>query len=146
MTLWSEFEIVLEIAIARLAEMKPLAASIVLGGLSFGNKPSILYSLLVEAGEQSKIEPVKALINHARRNALVHGTPATEDDYSNFAFIKRDIKDRYRVSRAEFTAAQFHEHFLEFRRLHLAAADALNISGDDIEDYAKAGRFGQQGT
>src|SRR3954451_13178838 len=88
---WSEFEFRVELKIAQLTEMKLLDAAIVLGGLGFGAKANILYSLLSERGEREIVEKVKAVVSAAKRNSLVHGAVGSEEDYSKFGFYKRNV-------------------------------------------------------
>jgi hypothetical protein len=143
LALWSEFEMSLEIAIARRVGMSTIHASIVLGGLSFGAKPFILYSLIEEAKEDPSIaSKVRMVIDHARRNALVHGfTNAERGEETVFSFSKREVKNGYRVTHAEFTADGFTDHFQIAQRLVAIAWAALDITNDDLNRYGREARL-----
>jgi len=141
MALWSEFEFILEVKIAALAGMEPLKASIVLGGLSFGNKPKILYSLLSLSSDTTTAPKVRAVINAARRNALVHSVVASEPDLTEIGFVTREVGNTYKVRENRFTADSFHKHFLEFRRLYYEATDALGITVEAAEQYGRTARL-----
>ena len=143
MTLWSEFEMSLEVAIARRTGMTTIHASIVLGGLAFGAKPAILYSLIEEAGEDPSITAkVRAVVDHARRNALVHGfMNAERAEEAVFSFSKREVKNAYRITHAEFTAEGFNQHFQKAQELVGAAWRALEITNDDLNLYGREARL-----
>ncbi len=141
MALWSEFELFLEVKIAQLTGLSPIDASIILGGLNFGSKPSILYSLLEERGWGHLIPPVRAIIDHARRNALVHGLVATEHVPPKFVFAKREVGSRYVVKHTSFNDTLFNEHFETLRILYKEAQDMLGISLSDLEEYGNAARL-----
>lgn len=138
LTLWGEFELMLEIKIADLAGIKPIDASIILGGLNFGNKPPILYSLLNQRGQAEIAGKVKDVINHARRNALVHGIAGAEVSDRTFGFYKREIGETYVVKQLDFTAETFNAHFEKFRLLVQAAALAMQVHEEDMDEYADA--------
>lgn len=59
MSEWAMFEMILEVKIAQLANLEPRDASIIIGGLSFGSKPPILYSLLSARRRTAAIPKVK---------------------------------------------------------------------------------------
>ena len=130
LALWSEFELMLEVKIAQLTGMAAKDASIVIGGLNFGSKPSILCSLLEQRGDSETPKKVRAVITHARRNALVHGIAGADRDPIAFAFFKREIGDTYQVKHLTFDADTFNEHFERLRILHGEAADALGLNID----------------
>ena len=69
--LWAEFELAIEAKTAEIANLAPRDASIIVGGLNFGAKSSILYSLVAERGETAITPKVLAVIDHAQRNAQV---------------------------------------------------------------------------
>jgi len=50
---WAEFELAIEVKIAKLTNLNPLDASVILGGLNFGSKPNILFSLLTRTKSAS---------------------------------------------------------------------------------------------
>jgi hypothetical protein len=141
LSVWSEFELALEVKIAQLAKMEPLTASIVLGSLSFGNKPAILLSLLDEAGDTETGPKITNVINKARRNALVHGVVASERDISEIGFVKREVGPKYTVKTSAFTSDSFHEHFLAFREAYLEAMQALGLTLADLEEYGQKARL-----
>ena len=136
--LWAEFELAIEFKISKLTGMNPKDASIVIGGLSFGCKPSILYSLLDQRGDQEIAPKVRAVIDHARRNALVHGSPASVEDEGRFVFFKREVNSAYVVKHLDFTAETFNAHWMKFRTLETEALAAMDISDEDLEEYARA--------
>lgn len=140
--LWAEFELAIEFKIAELTGMAPKDASIVVGGLNFGAKPSILYSLLDQRGDKNTASKVRAVIDHARRNALVHGSPASDQAEGHFAFFKREIGHTYVVKRLNFTAETFNDHWMKFRALENEALIAMGITDEGLERYAhEAGLF-----
>lgn len=141
MALWNEFETGLEVAIMRLTGMTPLKTSIVLAGLISSAKTHILYSLLAEEGRTVAIEKVKNVVNAASRNHLVHAISASDADFSRFAFVKRDVKEKYKVKCAEFTDDTFREHLENFQKLVSEVSDELNIRFNDLEEYARGARF-----
>jgi len=141
LTMWSELEIAMEIAIRKLTGMSALQTSIVVGSLQFGTKKNILSSLLKEAGNEDQSKAIKDLVDFAKRNALVHSAVAAEDDYSKFVFFFRSVKEKYHVKTEEFTAASFHQHFLRFRELHDAALQALNVTPGEMNEYGHGARF-----
>lgn len=142
LSLWSEFELAIEVKIAQLVGMAPKDASIVLGGLNFGSKPAILYSLLSQRGDDATAQTVRAVISHTRRNALVHGVSGGDADEKTFVFFKREIDSAYKVNHIGFTADTFNQHFETFRALYKAAQDAMGVTFDNLEAYGReAGLF-----
>lgn len=137
LSVWSEFELAIEVKIAQLAGLDPLKASIILGGLSFGNKPAILSALLNESGDTTLAPKVQAVINAAKRNSLVHGIVASDDMMEEIGFVKREIGPGYSVKKYPFNEATFHKHFLEFRRLYGLAIEAMGLTLDDLEEYGR---------
>ena len=135
--LWGQFEFALEVAIARLAGLTPPDASIILGGLSFGNKPPMLYSLLAKRGKPDASAKVKAVINHVGRNALVHGIAGSDYETRDFAFFRREVGEELVVKHILYTADTFNAHFERFRDLADAALDALGISDADLSQFAR---------
>lgn len=142
LSLWSEFELAIEVKIAQLVGMAPKDASIVLGGLSFGSKPSILSSLLSQRGDVTTANAVEAVITHTRRNALVHGVSGGDPEKGLFAFFKREIGSSYKVNHVTFNKDGFNQHFETFRLLYKSAQDAMGLTFDDLEAYGRgAGLF-----
>lgn len=144
LTLWSEFELLLEVKIAELTGLQPVDASIVLGTLGFGTKPLILEALLHERGSAELMEKVNAAISHAKRNALVHSLVASEHSPPKFAFARRDLGRGYRVRHTTFNDESFNKHFETFRKLYKEAQDALGIQLEDMEEYARSARIFEQ--
>ena len=142
LSLWSHFELSIEVKIARLANLAPKDATIILGGLNFGSKPDILYSLLDQRDQNDVAGKVRAVINHVRRNALVHGVAGADDKPFRFAFFKREVGSRYEVKHLIYTPKQFNAHFEQFRELMFVAQDAMGVHLDDLEEYGReAGLF-----
>jgi len=139
---WNEFEIAIEVAIMRRTGMTPLKASIVLSAIGFGHKRNILDALLKEEGREDLITKLESAINAAGRNAFVHGVPTGNKDLTEFAFARRDFKNkRYRTKPIRFTAESFREHFLNFQGQYVELAAALGVTMDDIDAYAREARF-----
>jgi len=132
---WAVFEIAIEVKIAKLANLTSLDASIILGGLNFGSKPSILYSLLRERGLDGVVDKVRAVIDHARRNALVHGIPWSEEDDPQFVFFKREVGDTYKVKQLPFTAESFNQHFEKLCELIAYAFEGMGLTLWDLHKY-----------
>lgn len=141
LALWGEMEIAIEIKIAKLAGLNDRTASIMLGGLAFGPKADILFSLLTEVNDEDVIKAVDKVISFTRRNALVHSVMASEPEDLTFTFIKRETRRTHTVSHHTFTAAQFHRHFLKMRLLQHRAFTALGVFQDDLEAYSKAAKL-----
>ena len=141
LSLWAELEMAMEVRIAQLTSMGALDASIVLGSLQSGTRKNILFSLLSERGDKATISAVKAAITSSKRNPLVHSQFATEEDFSLFRMYQREVKDAYVVTARDFTADTFHDHFLKFRNLQADAVEALGVTEDQIEEYARGARL-----
>lgn len=94
---WNHLELYLEVAIMRATRLSPLHASILLGGLQHKAKVSILYTLLREEGKPEAIRKLKVALGYAKRNALMHGVPASEDGFTKVAFYHRTVGDKYSV-------------------------------------------------
>jgi len=138
---WAEFELAVEVKIAKLTNLKPLDASIVLGSLNFGSKSNILCSLLNEREEVALRSKIRSVTGHAKRNKLVHGAIASDLDDPRFAFIKREVGNEYVVDPHHFTAASFNKFFERFRELTSEALTAMGVAMQDIEDYGREARF-----
>jgi hypothetical protein len=143
LTMWGEFELALELAIARRAKLSAINASIILGGLQFGAKSSILLSLLSQQGADPAIaKAVSVVIETAKRNALVHGYANFEGgEEVTFVFSKREVKSSYKVTHAEFTSDGFHKHLLELQRLMGDAFSALRITSADVSEYGETAQL-----
>lgn len=145
---WNRLELYVELEICRITKLSHLHGSIVLGGLMHKAKINILYALLREEGRSDVAAKLKTAMGYAKRNVLLHGAAASEEDGSRFAFIHRAVDDRYRVKSHEFTAESFHDHVWKFG--HLADEALLAMGYDDadpstlkaLEDYGRDARFG----
>jgi hypothetical protein len=85
---------------------------------------------------------VRAVINHARRNSLVHGNLGASFGPAHFSFFKREVSDRMKVGELRFTAKEFRKHVTEVDHLIAEAMKALRLYGNDVEEYAhEAGLF-----
>ena len=138
---WGEFELAIEVKIAQLTNLAPIDASIIIGGLNFGNKPSILYSLLNERGMDDVAAQVRSVIDHAKRNALVHGVSGGDRSTLEFAFFKREVGSNYKVKQLNFTAETFNEHLEQLLTLIREAEAALGITEQDIDAYGREARL-----
>ena len=136
--LWSQFEVALEVKIAKLAGLSAIDASIILGGLSFGNKPSILYSLLEKRGRPDVSAKIEKVIQHVGRNALVHGIPGSDTDAGTFAFFRREVGAAYLIKHLTYTAKEFNQHFEKFQSLASEAMDVMELEDSDLDEYASA--------
>ena len=144
-TLWSQLELHIEVEIARITGMSFHHASIVLGTLQHKAKTSILYSLLRTQERTDVIPKIKAAINFAKRNALMHSAMATEADFSKFVFFSRTMDDAYKVKALRYTAEEFHQHVYKFRDLANVAIHHLSIPEEELGAYGKAALFDLQG-
>lgn len=136
LAVWSQFELALEVKIARLAGLSPRDSSIILGGLSFGNKPAILYSLLNDRSLTDVAAKIRAVIDHTRRNALVHGVTGSDMIENRIVFYKREIGATYKVTHLTYSADEFNAHFERFRDLANEAMASLDLTLEDLEKYA----------
>ncbi|AYJ85800.1 hypothetical protein D3Y57_07205 [Sphingomonas paeninsulae] len=137
--LWGKVEMHIECEIWKITKMEMLHASIVLGTLQHKAKISILYALLRLEGRDDAISHLKTAMSFAKRNALMHGTLASEHDFTKFSFFTRSVDDRYRVKRHDYNAATFHDHVWQFRELASAAVDCLTVTHDQLEEICTSG-------
>lgn len=144
---WNRVELCLELAICRMTGLSNLHCSIMLGSLQHKAKVNILYALLRDAKQTGAISKLKTAMSYAKRNALMHGVFASEDDGSEFVIFHRSIDDRYKVAAHRFTADSFHDHVWKFCNLAGDALEALGLSENDpelklaMESYSKDARF-----
>lgn len=142
MMLWAEFELAIEAKIAEIANLAPRDASIIVGSLNFGAKSNILYALLAERNDTLIAPKVRAVIDHAQRNVLIHSSPAGDEATGRFSFFRRDVGNRYVVSHLNFTDKTFNQHWLNFRQLEHEALVAMSFTDETLQQYAReAGLF-----
>ncbi len=145
--MWNQVELYIEFAIHRRTGMSALHSSVVLGGLQHKAKVSILKSLLKLEGKDDAVSKINTALTYAKRNALMHGMPGSEEDGSIFGFFHRRVDDKYQVQAHRFTADEFHDHVWEFARLANEALLAIDIDETDaqlkaeIDEYGKAAGF-----
>lgn len=145
--LWNQMELYFEYAIHKRTGMSALHSSIVLGGLQNKAKVSILKSLLRTDGETEAVSKINTAMSYAKRNALMHGIPGSEQDSSRFGFFHRNVDNKYEVKSHKFTPEEFHNHVWEFARLADEAVLAIGFDHDDpmlkaeLDEYGKAAGF-----
>ncbi|MGE0775480.1 MAG: hypothetical protein AB7G25_12570 [Sphingomonadaceae bacterium] len=131
MAIWSEFEITIEVAITRLTKMNALDASIVLSGIQFGAKAEILKSLLSERGFEQSKSAVQKAIDIGKRNALIHSVPSGDEKSMRFAFVRREVKNTYKVREWDMSAEEFNEQVEKFLRAFYDVTISLDIKISD---------------
>lgn len=140
---WNHMELNMEVEIQRITGLSGLHFSIMLGGLMAKAKRSILFALLRDDGRADAIPKIKTALIYAKRNALMHGNIATEEDNSEIVFFHRSVDDDYKVVCHRFTPETFSKHVWEFSRLVDEALLALGYDDDDPLTKARLDAFGK---
>lgn len=136
MVTWSNFEILIEVAIKKALRLSIEEANILLASLGFQAKANILYSLLqLQSGHSSKISAVRHVITLAERNFLVHGTFFRP--YGRTVIVRREVKHKYSSKAREITADSMDAHCDKVVQAIVKARAVLQVEEDEIVEYGK---------
>jgi hypothetical protein len=137
--LWQTFEIVIEIGIMRRLNLSPRHASIVLNGLNFSAKSSILLALLREAEQENKtaISAVTSAQTQAERNDFTHSFFTTSDE-GLMRLVRRNIRNgHYSVNLRDVNATTMRDHGYQFSEAVKVAMEALGVTPKDVDEYSR---------
>jgi len=139
LAIWSYFEIVVEVLIMRELGLRPREASIVCGGLGFGTKLNMLFSLL--ARNQKNAEGI-ALLKRAResaeRNSFAHGFLYYDESEKEGGLLIRNVKDKYFVESKPLNIELFAKHVVEFLSQVSAVIKHFRIDPADCMAYTRS--------
>jgi hypothetical protein len=140
LSLWSTFDLLVEILIMRELKIGLQENSIVCGGLMFGPKISILYSLLSrhEEVDQVGISLLRTCQETANRNSFAHGFFFDNQNRDQLSLIRREVKYEYFVSSKEIGLKQMARHVLKFLELFRDVAIHFKVSIADLHEYSKS--------
>ncbi len=135
--IWNSFEIVVEILIRRQLRTSYQQTSIICASLGFGAKINILCSLLHDKrGNEKGIKLLRDAQNIAARNSFAHGFIIDNQHTGRFDLIKRDVKDRYKISKKSLSSIAMGYHTISFSEAFSAVTEHFNVSHDQIDRYA----------
>ena len=136
MILWATFELLIEIAIMRELNLSPRDTSITVGGLGFGAKVEIFFSLMAKSETNSnKSKKVREFQNIAKRNALVHSFPVLQG--RDYVLIRREVKGNLIIKRTRYNERQLYQHVSSLSDKLVEVQNELKITDDDIDEYTE---------
>ena len=140
LTVWSTFDMILEVIIMRELNISAEKTSILCAGLGFGSKASIACSLL-NTRPSSETARTVALIREAQtigeRNSFAHGFFLVNESTAKFQLIRREIRDFYSARIKELDCATMQKHSADFIPKFREIEQHALISEKDLADYAK---------
>ena len=134
---WATFDTLIELSIAKTLELDLEHANLLLHGLSFSRKVSILKSALTLKGNKNSIELINDIVQDAKRNAIAHG----QLDYTNeneVVFRYRNSQDKYTEKNYSFDKDEMKVHYKELLLQSKELQDELGISDDMWFEYEAA--------
>lgn len=134
---WASYELVVEVIIMRRLRLSPIEASIVCGGLGFGAKVNILYSLIADGDEVGK-KLLRDAQNIAARNDFAHGFITKTPVPYQFKLIRRDVKDALTVRVKPLGFEEMAEHGIKVADAFHAVQAHFGVSDEDLDAYARA--------
>lgn len=135
MTIWAQFELIVEMLIMRELRLTPMETSIICGGLGFGAKANALYSLLNRDKAKNEIG-VRLLAEAqvaAQRNWFAHGFLILKD--GQMELVRREVKGTYIVRKKKFSAQDLMAHANNFIALFNKCQLEFRISNADLDNY-----------
>jgi hypothetical protein len=140
LSLWSIFDLLVEILIVRELKIGAQETSIICGGLMFGPKISILYSLLSrhEGADTIGLSLLHNCQETANRNSFAHGFFFDNKNKDELSLIRREVKNEYFVSSRDIGLKEMVKHGLKFLNLFGEVARHFKVSIEDLHAYTKS--------
>lgn len=135
--IWMKFDLHIETAIAIISKLDFETANIMLHGLSFSRKVSILKSLLhMKDPKHPAITAIQSLQNNAKRNAITHGLLTTTEN--RLCFTTRETTNKFRTKHHYFTFDEMNNHVLWILSLLYDFDKALDLDEEKTSEYDHA--------
>ena len=138
---WSTTDLVISYAIGNLLKISNEETHVLIAGMEFGRKATVLRNLISRAKHRNKAQIVGALNsvqNDSKRNAIAHGLMTFDTAGTGVTFIDRSRGGEYTATPHYFTYLEFSRHvgwFVdEAERLEVA----LEIKDEDFQAFARA--------
>ena len=135
--MWATFESMIEVGIAETLDLDYEVANLILSGLSFKRKSSILKSALYVKGQHDTIELIKDIINDAKRNTIAHGRVGIRNS-KEVIFSHRDSDDRYRDRKFVFSKEEMFLHGKDFFSSCVELQEEMGLTDEMLENYGQA--------
>ncbi len=134
---WSTFDIIIEISIAKLINIDFEKANLLLHGMSFSRKFSILKSLLhLKDPKHEVITILNEFQSLAKRNTLVHGMLGWHDE--SLQFTMRESSNRFRVKKVTLKNDEMRALVASMAELAKELQLKMSLEDKDFDDYGVA--------
>jgi hypothetical protein len=123
---WSLFELTLEMLCKRELGITDKQTHIVFSSLTFSAKRDIAVSLMRDSDDTNRdaiIAAIHRVPEIAKRNHLTHSLIMTNDNFTKFNFVKREISNGLKAKKLNFNLAEMKTHYDELAD----AAIALDV-------------------
>jgi hypothetical protein len=129
---WSLLETVIEVAIMKRLQLRPLEGNIVTSSLTFQARSSILRSLLeVDASKEAKEAQglIKTIVQEASRNAIAHGQVFVAGSH-HLRFIHRKTDNAISAKCIEVDADSMQKRASTLKENIIRLQELLSVSDD----------------
>ena len=136
--IWSTFEVLVEVAIAKTLDIDFEKANLLLGGLGTKRKTSILKSALHLKGKHDAIELIKDIVSDAKRNSIAHGIIGHRRKGEELSFLFRDSDDKFRAREYVFSKEEMFHHCKDLLGEIADLQSELGLNDAMLAEYSKA--------
>ena len=137
---WSIFDQAIDVGIMKHLGITSRQAAIVLSGLGFERKVSILRALINENSPPNKdaISSISKIMETAKRNLLLHASIWMGNDH--LEFVKMDTHKTLTVRHENYNVKRFSETIDAITANILQLQSQLQISDEELSSIAKIGK------
>ena len=134
---WSTFDIIIELSITKLINIDFEKANLLLHGMSFSRKFSILKSLLyLKDPKHEVITLLNEFQSLAKRNTIVHGMLGWHDE--SLQFTMRESSNRFKVKKVTLKNDEMRALVAKMVELASDLQSKMSIDNEDFDNYAIA--------
>jgi hypothetical protein len=139
-SLWLILEATIECAIGRFLDLPHRKTHILMAGMEFGRKASLLRILLDDSDHPDR-EKIRNLLvkiqNEAKRNIFTHSLLKSEVD--NVTFVHRKVQNgKFTVTSTKFSPDEFNKHVVDIIAVSNEFGLLLGINQEEFEAYCQA--------
>jgi hypothetical protein len=133
------FDALIEVLLKQQLRLTDEETSITFSSVGFGAKLHILCSLLARNPQNGdKVILLNRANDAAGRNGFAHGFIIPDEQLRNFTLVRREVKNRYKLTERMMTHEIMQSHAKAFYDLVLQLYFAFGVTENDVLSYQKS--------
>ena len=136
---WATVDLITDYAICKFLNLPYEQGHLVTSGMMFGRKARLLADLIGRSDHPNKaaiLGPFNKLRGSSKRDIFAHSYVSSAG--STVTFVERSISGKFSAKAHTFTFKDLEEHVLMVTVEADAFYNALQIKGDEVDDFANA--------